>query len=57
MLKTKVVDDLRNEWNEKAAKMFMEAAGVTGAEEQARIRGGAEQLAICASQLKLAQEE
>ncbi len=56
MLATKVVNDLRNGWNEKAAKMFMEASSEEDPQLKERLRGGAEMLTICATALKAAQE-
>jgi len=58
MLKQSVVDKLRNDWNERAAVLFMAAAEPDLAEtEKHRQRGKAEQLALCAQELAKADAE
>ena len=58
MLKQSVVDKLRNDWNENAAKNFMAAAESSlPADEKNYLRGKAEQLALCAQELAKADAE
>jgi hypothetical protein len=57
MLKQSKLNALRNEWNERAAATFLQAEQLTDTEAQARAKGKAEALTMCAAELGKANTE
>lgn len=57
MLGQKKIDALRADWNESAARLFMDARLLTDAEAKGRAEGRAEQLVICAQEIRAANAE